>query len=99
ELARRGFDMRVDPSDEYLARSHAAPPNAVHLLLRTGRRAATPNRSDTPLLAHVDLGSATDIAQMHQLDVALREFLTTPANLTASGRAAADHPSEPASQA
>jgi hypothetical protein len=36
---------------------------------------------------------------MHQLDTALREFLPTSANLTARGRAALIHHSEPGSQA
>ena len=86
ELARRGFDMRVDPSDDYLGRSHAAPRNAVHLVVSAGRGVDAPVGPGVEQLAHVVLASDADVARMRRLDRELHDFLASPANLTARGR-------------
>jgi hypothetical protein len=90
ELERRGFDVRVAPSDEYLGRSHGAPRNVAHLVVHAGRRLGPPARSSPVPLATLVLASAADIGRMHRLDDALRDYVTNPANLTARGRAIDD---------
>jgi len=86
ELSRRGFDMRVAASDDYLGRSHAAPPDAVHLVLSAGRHVDAPVGPGVEKLAHVALASRADVARMHRLDAELHDFLATPTNLTPRGR-------------
>src|SRR5258708_5253612 len=86
ELARRGFDTRVGPSDDYLGRSHAAPRDAVHLVICAGRRIRGPDGARVRHIGRVVLASTVDRARMRRLDTELRDFLTTPVNLTARGR-------------
>jgi hypothetical protein len=96
ELARRGFDTRVSPADVYLGRSHAAPPDAAHLILCAGRNVDIPERPGVELLAKVALASPADVARMHRVDAELHDFLSEPANLTRRGRALLEGaPSEP----
>jgi hypothetical protein len=100
ELSRRGFDMRVDPRNEYLGRSHAAPANAAHLILRAGRRVGAPVGPGVEDLADAELASTADVDRMRDLDARLHDFLATPANLTARGRSLlAEHSSDPGAQA
>lgn len=86
ELARRGFDTRVDPSDDYLGRSHAAPPGAAQLVVCAGRTVVPPDGPGVEQLANVALASPADIARMRRLDGQLHDFLSAPANLTPRGR-------------
>jgi hypothetical protein len=90
ELERRGFDVRVDPSDEYLGRSHAAPRNVMHLVVHAGRGLEASAVPSPVPLANLVLASAGDIGRMHRLDVALQDFVTNPANLTARGHSVLD---------
>jgi hypothetical protein len=92
ELARRGFDTRVPASDDYLGRSHAAPPGAAQLLVCSGRRVVVPVSARIELLASLSLATDADIDRMHRLDAQLHEFLSTPADLTRRGRAALGGP-------
>ena len=93
ELARRGFDTRVAPSDDYLGRSHGAPRGAAHLVVCAGRRVATPIGPGVKRVAHVVLASNADIARMRGLDGELHAFLSAPANLTRHGRVALERAS------
>jgi hypothetical protein len=86
ELARRGFDTRVAPSDDYLGRSHAAPPDAAHLVVVAGRQVDPPVGSRVKQLASVDFASKADFARMQRIDAELHDFLSEPANLTRRGR-------------
>jgi hypothetical protein len=86
ELSRRGFDMRVAASDDYLGRSHAAPPDAVHLIVTAGRHVEAPVGPRVEQLARVALASRADVARMYRLDAELHDFLATPTNLTRRGR-------------
>ncbi len=86
ELARRGFDTRVEPSDDYLGRTHAAPRDAIHLVICAGRRIRGPDGARVRHIGRVVLASTVDRARMRRLDTELRDFLTTPVNLTARGR-------------
>ncbi|MDQ1461990.1 MAG: hypothetical protein QOI08_3474 [Actinomycetota bacterium] len=86
ELARRGFDTRVDPSDEYLGRSHAAPRDAVHLVVCAGRQVEAPVGPGVAQLAHVVLASTDNVDHMRRLDTELHDFVATPDNLTPPGR-------------
>jgi hypothetical protein len=86
ELARRGFDTRVDPSDDYLGRSHAAPPGAAHLVVVSGRGVDPPVGPRVKQLAGVDFASPADVARMRHIDSELHDFLAEPANLTPRGR-------------
>lgn len=100
ELARRGFDTRVPPSDDYLGRSHAAPRDAIQLVVRAGRRVNAPDSPGVDHVGSVVLASAADVARMHRLDTELHDFLATPANLTARARFLLDGASsEPDAQA
>ena len=87
ELARRGFDTRVSPSDVYLGRSHAAPPDAAHLIVCAGRNVDVPDQPGVELLAKVALATSEDVARMRRTDAELHDFLSEPANLTKRGRA------------
>jgi hypothetical protein len=95
ELARRGFDTRVDASDDYLGRSHAAPPNAAHLIVVAGRHVNSPVGRGIEQVAYVELATKADVARMHRLDAQLHDFLASPANLTRRGRAALEQASTP----
>jgi hypothetical protein len=86
ELARRGFDTRVDPSDDYLGRSHAAPPGAARLVVVSGRGVDPPVGPRVKQLASVDFASQADIARMRRIDAELHDFLSEPGNLTPRGR-------------
>src|SRR6185295_18281827 len=87
ELARRGFDTRVDRSDPYLGRSHAAPRDAMHLVVCAGRLIEAPVGPGVELLGQVVLATAADVDRMHRLDTELHDFIASPANLTTRGRA------------
>jgi hypothetical protein len=87
ELARRGFDTRVDPSDDYLGRAHAAPPDAAHIVVVAGRNVDPPVGPRVKQLASVDFASKADVARMRRIDTELHDFISDPANLTRRGRA------------
>jgi hypothetical protein len=87
ELARRGFDTRVDPSDVYLGRSHAAPADAAHLVVVAGRHVDPPVGPGVKRVASVDFASTADVARMIRSDAELHDFLSEPKNLTRRGRA------------
>ncbi len=87
ELARRGFDTRVAPSDPYLGRSHAAPPGGAHLVVCAGRRVEAPSGPGVELLAKVELATKADVARMRRIDAELHDYLSDPGNLTPRGRA------------
>jgi hypothetical protein len=88
ELARRGFDARVPSSDDYLGRSHAAPPGAAKLVVCSGRKVVVQLAPGIEELASVSLATRADVDRMRRLDAELHAFLATPANLTRRGRAA-----------
>jgi len=92
ELARRGFDMRVDPADDYLGRSHAADSHTAHLIVCAGSRIEAPGGPGVKQVGNVLLASADDVARMRRLDAELHDFIATPANLTRRGRAALEQP-------
>jgi len=87
ELARRGFDTRVDPSDVYLGRAHAAPADAAHLVVVAGRHVDSPVGPGVERLASVDFASTADVARMLRIDAELHDYLSEPQNLTRRGRA------------
>jgi hypothetical protein len=93
ELARRGFDVRVDASDDYLGRSHAAPLDAIHLVVCSGRRNGSPITPGIDPLGRVVLASTSDVDRTRRLDAQLHDFVASPANLTRSGRALLDRTS------
>jgi hypothetical protein len=86
ELERRGFDMRVAPSDDWLGRSHGAPRHAAHVLVVGGRQVGAPVGPGVEQLAHLEAASGADLLHMRRMDTELHDFLATPANLTARGR-------------
>ena len=86
ELARRGFDTRVDRSDDYLGRSHAAPRNAVRLVVCAGRRIDPPVGPGVERVGQVILATTADVDRMRRLDTQLHDFVAEPSNLTARGR-------------
>jgi hypothetical protein len=87
ELARRGFDTRVDPSDVYLGRAHAAPADAAHLVVVAGRHVDPPVGPGVKRLASVDFASTADVARMLRMNTELHDYLSEPQNLTRRGRA------------
>jgi hypothetical protein len=86
ELARRGFDTRVAASDDYLGRSHAAPPDAMHLVVCAGRRIEAPVGPGVERLGQVVLATPADVDRMRRLDTELHDFIAAPDNLTTRGR-------------
>jgi hypothetical protein len=86
ELARRGFDTRVDRSDDYLGRSHAAPRDAVHLVVCAGRRIDPPVGPGVERVGQVVLATTADVDRMLRLDTQLHDFVAEPSNLTERGR-------------
>src|SRR6202008_1427906 len=86
ELARRGFDTRVDRSDDYLGRAHAAPRDAMHLVVCAGRRIDPPVGPGVERVGQVILATSADVDRMRGLDTRLHDFVAEPANLTTRGR-------------
>jgi hypothetical protein len=88
ELARRGFDTRVPASDDYLGRSHAAPPGAAQLVVCSGRTVVLALAPGIEKLASISMATKADVDRMRRLDAELHDFVANPANLTRRGRAA-----------
>jgi hypothetical protein len=92
ELLRRGYDVRVDDDDPYLARSHTAPDDAERILLVVGSDALGPSEPGAQSLTRFVSATPSDLARKQRAAEEVRSYLHDESRLTEKGQRALEQP-------